>query len=288
MIRSMTGFARRERQDPWGTLVCELRTVNHRYLEISLRLPDELKALDNDVRQAITAALRRGKVDANLYLKSSATDQHAIEINTVLLDQLSARMAEVRSRIDGTAAVSPLDLLRWPGVIRDAGVDAKPIQAAALELLKQALGELNDTRYREGQRTRELLVSRCTAMRTQVQNVRTRLPEISQRLRERIVERISQLGVTPDPERLEQELVLYAHKMDVDEEMERLGGHLEEVIAVLDSAEPAGRRLDFLMQELNREANTLSSKSQDVETTRAAVDMKVLIEQMREQVQNIE
>ncbi len=288
MIRSMTGFARRERQEPWGTLVCELRTVNHRYLEISLRLPDDLKALDNDIRQTITAALRRGKIDANLYLKSASGSTQSLEIDTALLDTLVARLEEVRGRVPSSAEVNPVELLRWPGVIREANVDNKPVLAAALDVLKEALRELNDTRYREGQRIRELLLNRCTTMRTQVQNVRERLPEISQRLRERIVERISQLGVTPDPERLEQELVLYAHKMDVDEEMDRLTGHLDEVTSVLDSSEPAGRRLDFLMQELNREANTLSSKSQDVETTRAAVDMKVMIEQMREQIQNVE
>ncbi len=288
MIRSMTGFARRERQEPWGTLVCELRTVNHRYLEISLRLPDDLKALDNDIRQTITAALRRGKIDANLYLKSASGSTQSLEIDTAVLDTLVARLEEVRGRVPSSAEVNPVDLLRWPGVIREANVDNKPVLAAALDVLKEALRELNDTRYREGQRIRELLLNRCTTMRTQVQNVRERLPEISQRLRERIVERISQLGVTPDPERLEQELVLYAHKMDVDEEMDRLTGHLDEVTSVLDSSEPAGRRLDFLMQELNREANTLSSKSQDVETTRAAVDMKVTIEQMREQIQNVE
>jgi uncharacterized protein (TIGR00255 family) len=184
--------------------------------------------------------------------------------------------------------VNPLDLLRWPGIIRDAETDTKPVLTAGLELLREALTELNDTRVREGQRIRELLLNRCASMRTQVQVVKTRLPEVSQRLRERIIERISQLGVTQDSERLEQELVLYAHKMDVDEELDRLTGHLQEVSAALDSSEPSGRRLDFLMQELNREANTLSSKSQDAETTRAAVDMKVMIEQMREQVQNVE
>lgn len=288
MIRSMTGFARRERQGPWGTLVSELRTVNHRYLEISLRLPEDLKGLDNDIRQTITAALRRGKVDATLYLKSASGSQRSMELDTALLDELLSRVAEVRGRTADTAAVNPLDVLRWPGVIRDAETDTKPVLAAALELFREALSELNDTRYREGQRIRELLLSRCIAMRTQVQAVKTRLPEVSQRLRDRIVERISQLGSTPDPDRLEQELVLYAHKMDVDEELDRLTGHLEEVTAVLDLSEPAGRRLDFLMQELNREANTLSSKSQDAETTRAAVDMKVMIEQMREQVQNVE
>jgi len=187
-----------------------------------------------------------------------------------------------------SAPVSPLDVLRWPGIIREADGDSAPVLAATLELLRDALSELNDTRYREGQRIRDLLLSRCTGMRTQVQAVKARLPEVSQRLRERITERIAQLGVPPDPERLEQELVMYAHKMDVDEELDRLTGHLEEIASVLDSAEPAGRRLDFLMQELNREANTLSSKSQDGEATRAAVDMKVMIEQMREQVQNVE
>ena len=242
----MTGFARRERQGPWGTLVCELRTVNHRYLEASLRLPDELKALDNEARQAIAAALRRGKVDASLYLKAASGSQRSLEL------------------------------------------DAKPVLLAALELLREALAELNETRHREGQRIRELLLARCASMRASVLVVKVRLPEVSQRLRDRIVERLSQLGAAPDAERLEQELVLYAHKMDVDEELDRLSGHLDEVSAVLDSSEPAGRRLDFLMQELNREANTLSSKSQDSETTRAAVDMKVAIEQMREQVQNVE
>jgi uncharacterized protein (TIGR00255 family) len=284
----MTGFARRERQGPWGTLVCELRTVNHRYLEASLRLPDELKALDNEARQAIAAALRRGKVDASLYLKSASGVQRSLELDGPLLDELLARVAQVGTRLPEAAPVSPLELLRWPGVVREAELDAKPVLIAGLELLREALAELNETRYREGQRIRELLLARCSSMRAHVQVVKVRLPEVSQRMRERIVERISQLGVTPDVERLEQELVLYTHKMDVDEELDRLSGHLDEVTAVLDSSEPAGRRLDFLMQELNREANTLSSKSQDSETTRAAVDMKVAIEQMREQVQNVE
>lgn len=288
MIRSMTGFARRERQGSFGTLVCELRTVNHRYLEISLRLPEELKALDNDVRQSIGAQLRRGKVDANLYLKSASGVQRKLDVDTNLLDEVLGRLEQVRGRMNTTAAVSPLELLRWPGVVREAESDAAPLLAATLEVVRESLAELNDTRAREGQRIRELLASRCASMRALVVTVKGRLPEVSKRMRDRIVDRISQLGVTPDPDRLEQELVMYAHKMDVDEELDRLTGHLEEITSVLDSSEPAGRRLDFLMQELNREANTLSSKSQDVETTRAAVDMKVMIEQMREQIQNVE
>jgi uncharacterized protein (TIGR00255 family) len=288
MIRSMTGFARRERQGAWGTLTCELRTVNHRFLEISLRLPDELKALDNELRQLIGGALRRGKVDANIYLKSAAGTQRALEVDVAFVKELGSRIEEVRQHLPNVAAINPLDVLRWPGVVKEAEMDSAPIVAAALELAAEALVELNETRQREGTRIRELLLARCAAMRTQAESVKTRLPEVAQRLRDRIKERITQLGITPDSERLEQELALYAQKMDVDEELDRLAGHLDEVAAALDSSEPAGRRLDFLMQELNREANTLSSKSQDAETTKAAVDMKVTIEQMREQIQNVE
>jgi uncharacterized protein (TIGR00255 family) len=288
MIRSMTGFARRERQGLWGTLSCELRTVNHRYLEVSLRLPDELKALDNEIRQVIAGSLRRGKVDANIYLKSAAGTQRALEVDLSFVGELATRIEQVRSHLKDAAPVSPLDVLRWPGIVREAELDAAPIIAVALELTREALSELNETRSREGQRIHELLRARCATMRAQAQTVKVRLPEVSQRLRDRIKERITQLGITPDAERLEQELVMYAHKMDVDEELDRLAGHLDEVEAALGSSEPAGRRLDFLMQELNREANTLSSKSQDSETTKAAVDMKVTIEQMREQIQNIE
>jgi len=289
MIRSMTGFARRERQGTWGTLTCELRTVNHRYLEISLRLPDDLRGLDNEVRQLIGAALKRGKVDANVYLKATPGTPQGLELDEALLEQLLAQLTQVRAKLAShSGAISALDVLRWPGVIREPERDASPMLTAATELLRESLAELAATRQREGQRIRELLLSRCQAMRVQLGIVRTRLPEVSARLRERITERITQLGIAADSERLEQELVLYAHKMDVDEELDRLAAHLDEIAGVLESAEPAGRRLDFLMQELNREANTLSSKSQDVETTRAAVDMKVSIEQMREQIQNVE
>jgi uncharacterized protein (TIGR00255 family) len=288
MIRSMTGFARRERQGPWGTLTCELRTVNHRYLEVSLRLPDELKALDSDIRQSINGALRRGKVDANLYLKSASAGTPTFELNQELIGYLVNKLREVSRTLGDATPINPVDVLRWPGVIREADRDLQPVLAAALELTAEAVDELNSMRAREGARMRDLIKQRCEAMENTVKLVRARLPEISLRIRTRVTERIAALGTTPDNERLEQELVIYAHKMDVDEELDRLGSHLTEIAAIIDSKEPAGRRLDFLMQELNREANTLSSKSQDVETTRAAVDLKVLIEQMREQVQNIE
>jgi uncharacterized protein (TIGR00255 family) len=285
----MTGFARRERQGPWGTLACELRSVNHRYLELSLRLPDDLRSLEGDARQLLASTLKRGKVEAGIYLRGTAAANATVEINRPLIEQLLRRAAEVGALTGaGSAPLSPLDILRWPGAIRDADRDPSPVLAETIGLLRETIGELNDARAREGARLRELLRQRCDLLAQQVAAVRTRLPEISARLRAKVAERVAQLGVQVDPERLEQELVLIAYKMDVQEELDRLGSHIDETLQALDSKEPAGRRLDFLMQELNREANTLSSKSQDMETTRAAVDIKVLIEQMREQVQNVE
>jgi uncharacterized protein (TIGR00255 family) len=289
MIRSMTGFARRERQGPWGTLTCELRTVNHRYLEVSLRLPDDLRALETDARQVLGASLRRGKLDAGLYLRSTTAVSTTLELNASLVEQLLQRAADVGGMLGGIPGpVSALDILRWPGVVREAERDLAPVFGEALELLRETVTQLNESRAREGARIREMLQSRCEGLVESVALVRARLPEVSARIRSKVAERVAQLGTQVDRERLEQELVLLAYKMDVEEELDRLGSHVTETLRVLDSTEPAGRRLDFLMQELNREANTLSSKSQDVETTRAAVDMKVLIEQMREQVQNVE
>jgi uncharacterized protein (TIGR00255 family) len=289
MIRSMTGFARRERQGTWGTLACEIRSVNHRYLELSLRLPEDLRGLEGDARQAVSAALRRGKVDVGLYLRGQPAATAALEINRAVVEQLARTAAEVATIAGGPpATLSPLDLLRWPGVIREQDRDLQPAQAAAMELLQETVRELNESRAREGARIREMLLGRCQSVQQSVEQLRARLPEIAARIRERVGERVVQLGGTVDPARLEQELVLLAYKMDFDEELDRLGSHVAEMLQILDAKEPAGRRLDFLMQEFNREANTLSSKSQDAETTRAAVDIKVLVEQMREQVQNVE
>ena len=289
MIRSMTGFARRERQGPWGTLTCELRSVNHRYLELSLRLPEDLRGLENDARQLLSGALRRGKVDAGVYLRGAPASTGSLELNRPLIEQLVAGASEVSAIAGGaTGALNPLDVLRWPGVIRDVERDVTPIATAAVELLRETVADLNEARAREGARIRDMLAQRCEALRESVATMRARLPEVAARIRARVLERVAQLGTAVDAERLEQEIALLAYKMDVEEELDRLGSHLTETLQVLDSKEPAGRRLDFLMQEFNREANTLSSKSQDTETTRAAVDMKVLIEQMREQVQNVE
>ncbi len=289
MIRSMTGFARRESAGPWGTLICELRTVTHRYLELSIRLPEDLRNIENEARKVLGAALKRGKVDAAVYLKGSSASAPALELNKPLVEQLMKRASEVGSMVGGIPGpTSPLDLLRWPGVIREAERDSSPIAAAALELIGEIVVDLNAAREREGARLQQMIAGRCDELLALVAAVRARLPEVSARIRAKVEERVAQIGTQVDPERLEQEIALLAYKMDVEEELDRLGSHVTEVRRVLDKDEPAGRRLDFLMQELNREANTLSSKSQDAETTRAAVDMKVLIEQMREQVQNIE
>lgn len=287
MIRSMTGFARRERQYPFGLLACEIRTVNHRFLEIACRVPDELRAAEAEFRQSIAAAVRRGKVDCSLHFRPAAPSG-PIEIDAPLLEALTLRAREIAAQAGAAARIDALDLLRWPGVVRSVERDPTPLLAAAQALLGEALAELARARDREGERLRAALEQRCAGLVDFAARVVERLPEVRARLRAKLLERVAQLSTEVDPERLEQELALLALKLDVDEELDRLRGHIAEVRNVLDGQGPAGRRLDFLMQELNREANTLSSKSQDIETTRAAVDMKVLIEQMREQVQNIE
>jgi uncharacterized protein (TIGR00255 family) len=288
MIRSMTGFARREQSGAWGTLTWELRAVNHRYLEVGCRLPDELRSAESEFRQAVGAALRRGKVDCTLNYRPAIDALGEIEIDATLVAQLLNRARDIAALAGQTAAIDPLEVLRWPGVVRNRESDVTPLLAAAQASLTAALKALNEARASEGERIRELLTQRCTLLLALVDAVVARLPEVRTRLRTRMLERLAQLGGEPNTERLEQELVILAQRMDVDEELERLKGHVIEIRKALDGSEPAGRRLDFLMQELNREANTLSSKSQDAETTRAAVDMKVIIEQMREQVQNVE
>jgi uncharacterized protein (TIGR00255 family) len=287
MIRSMTGFARRERQFPQGLLAWELKTVNHRFLEIGMRLPEEFRAGEADFRQAIAAAVRRGKVDCSLHFRPAVVSG-ALEVDAELLTSLTRRAQAIAAEAGPAARIDALDLLRWPGVIRDATRDQAPMIAAAQGLLADALGELARFRDSEGGRLRDALEQRCAGLIEFSARVADRLPEVRARMRTRLLERIAQLVSDVDHERLEQELAILAQRLDVDEEIDRLRGHVAEVRKTFDGQEPAGRRLDFLMQELNREANTLSSKSQDIETTRAAVDMKVLIEQMREQVQNVE
>jgi uncharacterized protein (TIGR00255 family) len=283
----MTGFARRERQFPWGSLAWELKTVNHRFLEIGCRLPEEFRIAEAEFRQTISAAVRRGKVDSSLHYRPAAP-AGSLEIDAALLASLAGRAREVAAQTGPAARIDVMDLLRWPGVVREPLKDAAPLIAAAHALLADALAELARFRDSEGGRLREALEQRCAGLSDFAASVAERLPQVRARMRAKLLERVSQLCTDVDHDRLEQELAMLAQRLDVDEEIDRVHGHVAEVRNAFGSQEPAGRRLDFLMQELNREANTLSSKSQDLETTRAAVDMKVLIEQMREQVQNIE
>jgi len=284
----MTGFARDERVLPLGLIAWELRSVNHRYLEISLRLPEEMRSLEGDLRQAIGAKLRRGKVDATLVLRPDVAREIALELDEPLLDRLVEQVGRVRRRTGDIASIDAMELLRWPGVVREPERDLRPLQEASVTLLDSALEQLCGARAAEGARLRELMVARCHGIGALVTQVSARLPEVRERIRVRLMEKLSVIAASPNQERFEQELVLALQRMDVDEELDRLKGHLDEVLSALDGDEAVGRRLDFLMQELNREANTLSSKSQDLETTRAAVEIKVLIEQLREQVQNVE
>ncbi len=287
MIRSMTGFARRERQFPWGLLSWELKTVNHRFLEIGCRLPEDFRGAEADFRQIIAGTVKRGKVDVSLHFRP-AVAASSLEVDADLLGSLTQRAQQIAAAAGTAARIEVLDLLRWPGVMRDDTRDTAALIAAAHALLGEALAELTRFRDSEGGRLRDALEQRCAGLLDFAAMVAERLPEVRARMRSKLLDRIAQLATEVNHDRLEQELAILAQRQDVDEELDRLRGHVTEVRKAFAVQEPSGRRLDFLMQELNREANTLSSKSQDIETTRAAVDMKVLIEQMREQVQNIE
>jgi uncharacterized protein (TIGR00255 family) len=287
MIASMTGFARREVSGSWGALVCELRSVNHRFLEPGFRLPDELRAAEPEFRQRLSRELKRGKVDCSISYRRVQGSETSLEVDTQALERLLARVREV-ARAVPDHTVNVLEVLRWPGVLREDSNVGEELMSAAHAVFGSTLQDLAAARSREGQRLKELIEQRCSALEALVTQVRARLPEVQARIRARLDDRLAELQANVDRERLEQELALLLQRLDVDEELDRLSGHVVEIRRVVSGGEPAGRRLDFLMQELNREANTLSSKSQDLDTTRCAVDMKVIIEQMREQVQNVE
>jgi uncharacterized protein (TIGR00255 family) len=284
----MTGFARSERATTAGLLAWELRSVNHRYLEVSLRLPEELRALEGDIRRTIGATARRGKVEATCYLRPVAAAGRELTLDDILLDRLVEHALSVRRRLGDAGRIGAMDLLRWPGVVREAERDTTPLGPAALALLGETLAAFSGSRAAEGERIAEMLSSRARAVARLVDGVAARLPDVQARIRAKMSERLAALGSEGNPERLEQEIAIIVQKMDVAEELDRLKSHVTELTNTLASGDAVGRKLDFLMQEFNREANTLSSKSQDVETTRSAVELKVLIEQMREQVQNVE
>ena len=288
MTLSMTAFARQEQVKEWGSLTLELRSVNHRYLDISLRMPEDFRSLESKVREKISAKLSRGKVDVGLRFTRADTSGGEIIIDKELVQQISNASREIDHILYNPEGVSSLEVLRWPGVIKAPELNSSELTSALFELLDVTLNEMIDGRSREGEKLSALIQQRCQAITDVIANVKKRLPEIMHAWREKLVKRIQDASVEVDENRLEQELAIIAQKTDVDEELDRLVTHVEEVERVLKDKKPVGRRLDFLMQELNREANTLGSKSIDTETTKASVDLKVLIEQMREQIQNIE
>ena len=287
MVHSMTAFARSELAGNHGTLSWELRSVNHRYLEPQLRLPEAFRDLESAVRDALRQGLSRGKVECTLRFNDDSAGQ-ALNVDQQRAAQLVAAAETVAALIKQPAALNPLEILAWPGVLVAAASDPQALNAAALTLFNQALNELKLGRGREGAELAKLLNERLDAIGDEVAYLREQVPQMLASQRQKVLERCREMQVDLDPQRLEQEMVLLAQKSDVAEELDRLSTHVSEVRRVLKAGGAAGRRLDFLMQELNREANTLGSKAFDTRSTQAAVSLKVLIEQMREQVQNIE
>ncbi len=288
MPRSMTAFNRGERVEAWGRLSWELRSVNHRYLDVSPRIPEDLRQMEPIVRERVARRVSRGKMECSLRFEPSVGVSD-VAVNWPYAEKLIEAGKGLQGKL-GLAATSmdPLDLLRMPGVLAEPTRDLEPVTAAALELLDETLDGFIRAREREGEHLQQLVAERADKLLALAEGLRAQLPAIQQRLRERLEQRLAELEQPADPGRLEQELVYMAQRMDVDEELDRLTGHVEEIRRALGRREPVGRRLDFLMQELNREANTLGSKSAALESTNASVEMKVLIEQMREQIQNLE
>jgi uncharacterized protein (TIGR00255 family) len=262
--------------------------VNHRYLDVQFRLPEELRPQEIALRSLIADVLNRGKVECSMHLRRRAGKQGELSLNRELLAEIAARVEELSSLIPALQPLDPLDLLRWPGVVLEPEIDAEPLLQDATAILYRTLDALQAMRSSEGERIGIMLQTRMDDILAIAGRVRARMPDVLAAVRAKQHERLSKLDVEADPARLETELALMAQKLDVDEELDRLESHIQEVRSALQAGEAVGRRLDFLMQELNREANTLGSKSADAETTNAAVDLKVLVEQMREQIQNIE
>jgi len=284
----MTAFSRQQQEQEWGSLTWEIRSVNHRYLEANVRLPESFRALENAVREAVRKRLTRGKVECQLRFQSEANVSTELHLNRPLIQQLVQANVEIEQITGTSSSLSNMEVLRWPGVIEEQDFDRTSIEEQALTLFTAALDDLVATREREGAELQGFITQRIDSIREIVVSVREKMPEILAKQKQALLDRLHDLQAELEPTRLEQEVSLLAQKTDVEEELDRLDSHLNEVARVLNAKGQKGRRLDFLMQELNREANTLSSKSIVVETTLSAVELKVLIEQMREQIQNIE
>ncbi|WP_416243644.1 YicC/YloC family endoribonuclease [Azospira sp. APE16] len=288
MIYSMTGYAAKTREVAGGSLHLELRSVNSRFLDIHFRIVDDLRVLEPALREAITAKLARGKVELRLNLVASQSQNRQLAINADLLTQLQALEGQVRQTLPNAAALSVAEVLRWPGMLGEPEVDTAALHAAVQATLKEALEDFTASRAREGAKLAAMIQERVDKIRATVAAVAPLIPQAQATYQDKLKQRLVEALGSADDERVRQEVVLYATRIDVDEELSRLQAHLTEVERILKAGGNAGKRLDFLMQELNREANTLGSKSVLSEVSKASMDLKLLIEQMREQIQNIE
>jgi uncharacterized protein (TIGR00255 family) len=288
MIHSMTGYATAAKEFPFGTLGVELRSVNHRYLDVQFRLPDDLRAVEPVLREMLSEQVGRGKVECRVSFSAGAGAQKSFKLNEELMLQLEALELKVRTMLAGAGQLSASEVLRWPGVLATEPLPLDELQAACRDLLAAALKEFNAARAREGDKLKAILLERAAGMERRIAEITPRLPQVVATFRERLAARLKEALGSGDDERVRQEVAVFATKIDVDEELARLTSHVTELKRILAGGGTAGKKLDFLMQELNREANTLSSKSVDLIVTQAALDMKLLIEQMREQIQNIE
>lgn len=288
MIKSMTAYACNEAEISNLTINCELRTVNHRYSDVSLKLPEALRFMETELRAILSSQIKRGKLDCSLSYKKADKSQQNLIINHDALTTLLALTKQIESQMQTRQPFSALDILAFQGILQEPSSDKKEMTIGVTQLVKQTLEQLLMARAREGAQLKFLLEERCTKINELVATARARVPVAAQINREKLTNKITELAVQPNFDRLEQELVFLAQKLDVSEELDRLATHSKEVQRVLDEEQPAGKRLDFLMQELNREANTFSTKSADIPLSQIAIELKVLIEQMREQVQNIE
>lgn len=288
MIHSMTAFARQESQGEWGALVWEIRSINHRYFECSCKLPDAFTELEHSLREGVKQRLQRGKIDIALRIKADNTGINRIQFNEALLNQLIDLNQHVKQNIGEGAYTNTMNLLSWPNVIQQAEINWQDFSNEVMAAFAKALEQVVAMRQREGAALVDFIEQRLQAIEQELQQITEHLPEVIRNQRIRLQTKLAEVVANFDPQRLEQELVLLAQRMDVEEELNRLANHVGEVKRTLTEGGPQGRRLDFLMQELNREANTLGAKAGDVAISNIAISLKVLIEQMREQVQNIE
>jgi uncharacterized protein (TIGR00255 family) len=288
MISSMTGFAAASHESAQGSLGAELKTVNHRYLEFQTRIPEELRPLEPAMREAVAAKLTRGKVDCRITYTPVSTAERSLVPDARAMASLQAAASQVQASFPDARPLSVSEVLHWPGVLADESLSADKLKEAVLGLIERAIAELNQSRAREGAKLEAVLRERLESMSQLVKQAQPLLPGAIKAFQEKLAAKIAEAGASPSDERVQQEIVLYAARIDVDEELQRLSTHIAEFRRVLDKGGACGKRLDFLCQELNREANTLGSKSVANEMTRISVELKVLIEQMREQVQNIE